>query len=335
MADYTKQSGVAGELMIRDTGGNVEFWVYTAYSLFWNGLRFSVDANGTTYNFTINYNGRGLWLQVGTVGISSDQTINFNLLTATGTTSLGGPTSMSAFINRVDPPPATTVPAAPSIVRISSVTDTTLRADFSDGGNGGKGIDSRQIVYSTNPAGVEVYFPPSTNSYANVSLFVPGKTYYFWARTHNANGWGPYSPRAQVTMLRTPDAPYPPATSEVTQTSLHVMFMFGAKNNGGSPILEWRIGYGLNATAPELYVSGSNVVLTGLLPGTNYWFWSQGRNAYGWGPLSPVYAGKTLAGAHIKVGGVWHDAVPYVRVGGVWKLVRPWARATGVWKPTS
>ncbi len=131
-------------------------------------------------------------------------------------------------------------------------------------------------------------------------------------------------------------ADVPPAPSNVgwgtiDQTSIQYMFL--NNGDGGSPVLEWQVHYGLIPTYGEYAMtSGGATPIGGLLPGKTYYFWSRGRNAIGWGPWSPRAQANTKAGARIKIGSEWKQAVPYVKIGSEWKLVRPIIKVNGTWK---
>lgn len=130
-----------------------------------------------------------------------------------------------------------------------------------------------------------------------------------------------------------PPAPKPLGVDLEEQTSMR--YKFSSTGDGGESVDEWQIGYGTSSTNVQKYLSSSGTsTITGLTPATTYYFWSRGRNAAGWGPWSARSSGRTLAGARVRVGSVWKDAVPYVRVNGVWRLAQPYVRVNGVWVPT-
>jgi hypothetical protein len=247
------------------------------------------------------------------------------LIDATGTTSIGGPTTMSVFLNRGRQPDP---PYAP---RIDAYNENAVLVNFQDGYDGGVGIDYRQFIWSTNPAGGG----PSLSVGAGQSWIgglTPGTTYYIWAQSHNAKGWSNLSGRSQFTTLRVPDPTIPVSFYDTAQTSVGYYFVAGP-SDGGAGVVEWQIGYGTDPNTPTNFLSsGGRSVITGLEPGTIYYFWSRGRNQVGWGPYSPRAAVRTVAGAAICIDNVWHDAVPYVKVSGVWHLARPWVRNAGIWK---
>lgn len=330
MTDYIKTTGSAGlgKMMIRDVGdGWVEFWFKAGYtSDYWNGMPFNWTANGETVSKKINYPTGANWYKVGWVYVTNSQTVTFRLTDGTSATGIGGPTSFSQYIER------STTPGAPSTPVISSVTDTSVYATWADGSNGNATIDQRIIGYGTNPTTVQLEVASDRST--TITGLTPGTVYYFWARTHNEKGWSPWSGRASAKTLKVPDAPTIPLLAAVRMNSVDVAFTGNADN--GSPILEYQIGYGTSSATPTSTVSATSPkTVTGLIPGSTYYFRTRARNVVGWGPWSPASSIRTIAGAYVKVGAEWKLAVPYVKVGGVWKLAEPWIRSVGVWKRTT
>lgn len=328
MTDWTKTTGVNGKLMIRDTGTTVEFWFKAGYSSDWvNGLKFSWTANGSTTNKSIDYPTGADWYHVGSVTITTSQTVTFRLVSDTSISGIGGPTSFSHAISRA------TVPAKPSTPAISSVTSTSVYATFSDGSNGGASINSRQIGYGTSSSSPQ--HTVSSDRSTTITGLTPGTTYYFWARTHNSVGYSAWSGRASAKTLKVPDAPSKPVLSNIRATTVDVKFTANA--NGGATIVGYQIGYSVNSSGSGIVTvpSDGSTTVTGLKPGTVYYFWARAQNSIGWSPWSTAVSARTIAGAYIKVGTEWKIAVPYVNVGGVWKQAEPWVRSVGVWKQTT
>lgn len=326
MVDYIKETGANGEMRIRDTGTVVEFWLRsTTPGTFAHELPWGYTVNGVTNNNReYDYKAGSGWEKFGSWTVSTDQTVTFRIFD-TGTAGFGGPTSFSVEIERA------TVPAAPSTPVISNVASTTMNVAFNDGANGGSPITNRQIGYGT------LSTPPQhiVNSDGSTTLtgLTPGTLYYVWARTQNAKGFSPWSTRVSKTTLRVPDPPNAVVISDITQVSM--IMSFTANGDGGAPILERQIGYGTSPTAPQASFTYTGVhTLTGLDPAKTYYFWTRVRNSAGWSPYSAVKAARTVAGAWVKVGAEFKEAIPYVKVDGVWELAQPWQKSAGVWRPT-
>jgi hypothetical protein len=328
MTDWTKETGNNGQLMIRDTGSNVEFWFKAGFSSDWyNGLKFSWTANGGTTNKSINYPEGADWYHVGTVSISTDQTVTFRLVSDTSIGGIGGPTSFSHAIERSERPNAPTTP------KLSNIGSTTITASFTDGPNNGAAIDSRQLGYSATTT-VDGGSIIASDGSTTVSGLVSGRKYYFWARTHNAKGYSNWSGRGYATTLKVPDAPTTPLLASITSTTVDISW--SGNGNGGSAITAYQIGYGTSSTTPSTIITATSPrVVTGLQPGVFYYFWVRAKNAVGYSPWSGYVSHRTIAGAYVKVGTTWKLAVPYVKVAGVWKIAEPWVRYVGEWKRTT
>lgn len=161
----------------------------------------------------------------------------------------------------------------------------------------------------------------------NASYFVNGSLTLYALGTASA-GTGT---RSLPSLAKVPAAPTPLSLDWIEMTTMR--YRFQGNSNGGAPIIEWQIGFGTHpSTVQHTMSSGGTSVVSGLAPGTTYYFWSRGRNAVGWGPWSARSSATTRAGAYVRVAGVWKPAVPYVRVAGVWKYANPWVNLAGVWK---
>lgn len=328
MTDYTKTTGVNGKMMIRDTGTDVEFWFKAGYSSdWWNGMPFNWTANGKTTSKSINYPTGADWYKVGEVRVTDSQTVTFRLTDGSSSSGIGGPTSFSQSIKR------DTIPAKPSTPAISSITASSVYATFSDGSNGGDAIDARQIGYGTSSSSPQ--HTVSSDRSTTISGLSSGTTYYFWARTHNSEGWSSWSGRASAKTLKVPDAPSTPLLSSARMTSVDVAF--SANGNGGSTITGYEIGWSPSSVGNPLnsVAAKSPQVVTGLIPGRVYYFRTRAKSAVGWSPWSGAASVRTIAGAYVKVGAEWKLAVPYVKVGGVWKIAEPWVKSVGTWKRTT
>lgn len=236
MADYGTGSG--GTIRIEDTGSYINITLHAgSSSTFVNGATFSWSDPLGSGSQAFNYPSGAPWLlvkQLGPFGPGQGGTVYFTL-NSTGTSGLGGPTSVSFGFSRA------TAPAAPTMIGIDQLTHQAFRVRFS--GN----------------------------------------------------------------------------------------------SDGGTPIREWQIGYGLSPTNTQYYVGsgGTTTINTSFAPGSTVYAWARGRNDVGWSGWSARASGVLLPGAKVRVSGVWKDAVPYVKVNGVWVPAIPYVRKAGVWTPTT
>lgn len=325
MTDYTRATGNSATMMIRDTGSTIEFWINSNNSSTWTDhLNWSGTVNGVGVSGSYSYKAGSGWQRFGSWGVSYSQNITFGI-GSTGTSGFGGPTSFTVSINR------STVPQAPGIVNLSQIGPYSVHAYFVGGGDGNSPILEWQIGYGTDPNATQLYMGGSE---ADIGALTPGTTYYFWARGRNAQGWGPWGPRNSATTLNVPDPPSAPVISSITQIS--AVASFTPNGDGGASITAYQIGYGINSSAPTTIISATSPQsITNLSPGITHYFWSRAQNSVGWSPWSAVTVANTIAGARIKVGTIWKDAVPYIKVNGTWKVARPWGRVAGVWKEST
>lgn len=330
MTDYQRNTGNSGIMLIRDIPEQniVEFWITSNNTTtFTDHLPWGWTINGSTGNATYNYQKGVGWVRLGNYYVSTSQDVTFRI-NDTGTSGFGGPTVFTVHINRQ------TVPPAPNPVTFSQVGSTSLTASFTSNGDGQSQIFEWQIGYGTDPNVSQ--FSNSSGLTAAISGLTPGTLYYFWSRGRNALGWGPWSARSSVTTLRVPDAPAAPSVGIYRQTSLTAAWS-PPTFDGGTSITSYELGYSTSSTGnpTTTIVSTSPQSMYNLQPGTTYYVRVRAKNNIGWSAWSAATVAKTIAGARIKSGGVWKDAVPYVRVSGVWKLASVWTKDTGVWKETS
>lgn len=326
MTDYIIGTGSSGQMLIRDHGYWVEFWITSNNgTTFAHEMPWAWNVNGTYSGWQeYRYTAGAGWRMLGSWGVGYSQTVTF-YLGATGTSGLGGPTTFNQFIFRA------VAPSSPSTPVLTNILSISIDAAFSDGADGGSAIDAREIGYGTN--GTTPSNTVSSDGSTTVTGLTPGTLYYFWARTHNAVGWSAWSARSQATTLRVPDAPAPPTLSNVGPTSVTVSW--SPPYNGGSPITGYQVGYGESSSAPTTTVAATSPqVISGLDPGVKYYFWVRAQNTVGWGPYSTSVNADTIAGARIKVAGVYKFAIAYVKDAGVWKLAVPYVKHAGVWKET-
>lgn len=327
--NYDWSIGSGGTMRIADTGTYVEFWITSNNTTSYNhALPWGYTVNGVTDNTnTYDYKQNAGWERLGSWNVTTDQTVTFRLYD-TGTNSMGTGETHTLAVERA------TIPSPPTIVTLSAITSTGVTGTFADGANGGAAIDTRQIGYGTSSTTVQTSV--TSDKSTAITGLLPGTTYYFWARTHNAKGWSAYGPRGTAKTLAVPAPPSTVVLSNIKQTQLDATFTDNANN--GATVTAREIGYGTSSSAPTTTIaSDGSTTITGLLPGTKYYFWARAQNSVGWSAYSAVAGSATmLAGVRVTVGSppVVHSAIPWVRVGGVWKVAKPWVKDPYIWRET-
>lgn len=185
MADYTAAIGT-GTIMIRDTGSYVEFWITAGngiaydYNLAWSGV-----VNGVGVGGTFRYEPGMGWRLLGSWHVSYNQNVSFTKTYNSGSSGLGGPATVNAWIQR------STVPPAPSHIGLDQITQTSMRYRFQNNGDGGSPVLEWEVGWSTSPSGA-TWFTTSggTSIFTNLN---PHQRYYFWSHGRNAHGWGPWT----------------------------------------------------------------------------------------------------------------------------------------------
>ncbi|WP_029259747.1 MULTISPECIES: fibronectin type III domain-containing protein [unclassified Microbacterium] len=184
-------TGNSGTLFIDDDGVYIRLYIENrGTQTFANGKAWSVSFSGIgndggTFNIGKGYTK----IQVGgAYAPGYSQTVTFTM-GATGTTGLGGPTSVSANIFRA------TIPGTPGTPTISEVMPQSMRLTWTIPGNGGAAIDQMLLRRSTDPNfGTYTDHPQGGGvTTAVVSGLTPGVVYYWRVYAHNAVGYSPAS----------------------------------------------------------------------------------------------------------------------------------------------
>ena len=161
---------------------------------------------------------------------------------------------------------------------------------------------------------------------------------WFGSTTADRNDYGSIGPYPRIP--KAPSQPGTPVASHVLPTSLQLDWA-ASTDNAGSAIDGYLVRRWLGTTMTGTYtdVSQTNTLTrndSGLTPGTNYTYgiYAHNGSAAGYSLVSSPVTVKTLAPAHVKVGGVWKYGVPYLKIAGVWTVGLPFVKVAGIWKAT-
>lgn len=161
------------------------------------------------------------------------------------------------------------------------------------------------------------------------------QTVTFYLRATGTSGLGgPTTFNQYIARATTPPAPNTPTFSGVAHDSLYLNWT--PNGDGGSAITSYDINYGPTSGANTTLYTGavSPQFISGLTPGTLYYFRVRANNAIGNGAWSTIVSQQTIAGVRVRDGGTWKFAIPYVKVAGVWKTAIPFVKVGGVWEET-
>lgn len=104
---------------------------------------------------------------------------------------------------------------------------------------------------------------------------------------------GPTNFSVAISRAKIPSPPTTVVLSSITSTSMHATFNDGANN--GAAIDSRQIGYGVSPTAVITTVaSDRSTDITGLTPGTQYYFWARTHNSLGYSGWAPRATATTL-----------------------------------------
>lgn len=195
MPDYSIGTGTGGALIISDDGYTVRAIVRStngATNIYAPGKGWSVYVGGGSASGLFQIRGaQDVVVWAGPV--TSTLSMQFNIA-ATGTSGLGGPTSLNVTIVR-NTPPGPMIP-----IGLDQIGPTSMRYRFEGTSSGGLAIDNYQIGYGTDPVYIQTLIDYSTGTTV-VEGLSPGTEYYFWSRAHNPVGWGVWSERINAKTL--------------------------------------------------------------------------------------------------------------------------------------
>lgn len=325
MTDYLM--GVRnGTMMIRDTGGWVEFWFQTGSSTWNNQQTWGYQANGQYIEQTYRLAQGGGWQNFGSVYVTDAQDVLFRIFGA----GLGwGTTDFWQHIDRGRVPDP---PAAPTF---SEIGQNSVRVRFDWGYDGAPSLGGLPVL----EAQIGIAGPgPNQGWYSGNNLvfygLYSGVEYLFFGRLRNEKGWSKAGAQARVRTLSVPNAPNPPRLYPINPARFIAM-LDDRPYDGGTPIREMQIAYGTDPNTAQTYVSDIKADATGLVPGGTYYIWARVRNDIGWSPWSIRQTLVLPAGVLVDVGGEYKRALPWIKVDGVWRLSIPLVNYGGIWRATS
>jgi large repetitive protein len=191
-----------------------------------------------------------------------------------------------------------TIPAAPTAIAATAVTNTTLNANW----NASAGVSGYKLEVSTDPAYGSYVFGFDIKDVGNVTTYaVTGLngsvTYYYRVRAYNASGIGATSGSITTTTLSDP-SPAPVATnaSSLAQTSFSANWNTVATATGYKLDVATDMGFTSFVSGFEDLNVGNVTTysVTGLATGTTYYFRTRSYNATGTSSNSNVKTVLTI-----------------------------------------
>jgi hypothetical protein len=300
MTDYEVASGSGGRLVIRDTGSVVEFYVQSGSTSTWFDNSHG-SYGGSAGSGTFSYPSGAPFKLIASLNVTASNDVTFSI-GATGTSGLGGPTSLSVRINRTPPPPpppTATVPETPTCSEAWGITGTYLAIHFYDGADGGSPVIAREYQYSASPSLTDQTFngsvsiaTPGNGTVERYDL-TPGTTYWWRERVANSIGWSSWSIPRWANTLGYPAAPSSSEAWNISGTVTSIHFYDGS--NGGAAITAREYQYSASPSLTDQTFNGAisyslpadnTITRYDLTPGTTYWWRGRVANSVGWSPWS-------------------------------------------------
>lgn len=195
MVDYIRSTGATGQMMLRDLGGTVEFWLNSnSYQTWFESEQFSYSSPNGSGSWNAGYAYGGGWQRIGFINVTSNGNVSWTI-PDTETYGFGGPTTQTVYITRA------TAPAAPTIKEIDTIRHQSFRTLITAGGNGGSAINGYQVGYGTSTTTPSDFATASGTTVQVNTNRKPGEKLYVWARAKNVVGYGAWSARKEVTLL--------------------------------------------------------------------------------------------------------------------------------------
>lgn len=198
-----------------------------------------------------------------------------------------GLVNVSIAINNLTLPTIPRQPSAPSRPSASAIDNNSMTVKFSHQGSIPATQYQLQRSTSSNFSGATTI---SSSGTSNISGLTPGTTYYYRARSGNAAGWSGWS--STLTTYTQPQA-NTPTIDTISATGMRVVF---GRTGGNSGSTTWELQRATNSsfTAGVTTISSTGTsVISGLVPGTTYYYRARGKNSSGTGPWSGTRSATT------------------------------------------
>lgn len=190
-------TGTSGTLEITDDGSTVQaVIVNTNGATHVAALGWSLTIGSGSASGTVAISGAGTYIVWSSGWGPPTVSMTFNMASS-GTSGLGGPTSVGATINR------STVPSVVRSVTVTNIGPTSAQVNFTaPASNGGSALISYLIrISKNNPANVAPYTDKVGNSGTVLTGLTPATQYYVTVYALNGVGYSPLSPSVAVKTL--------------------------------------------------------------------------------------------------------------------------------------
>lgn len=192
------------------------------------------------------------------------------------------------------------VPSKPGTPMTSAVSASGMTVSWSSAAGNGSAVTTYQLQIASDSSFTTDLrtIDAGLDLTEVISGLSPATTYYLRVRALNSVGWGPWSStKTQATVATTPSEPRNVTASNPTSVSVDVSWDAPA-TTGGSDITGYDLAYSTSSTFASnvetlsLNTSRSTSV-TGLNPGTTYYFLVRAKNGVGAGPWSTAVSQAT------------------------------------------
>lgn len=223
----------------------------------------------------------------------------FGLVASTGNLTDSLKSTLNTFITL---PTIDLLPGAPGPTMFSNYSTAPtphVTASWAAPAQTGSGLTGVQQQIAGNSSFSSPYFTHDPGSWGTSTVWndlVKGFTYYFRTRARTSAGWGPWSATSQFTPPTTvPSVPGLPTFSNITPTSLKVTWTASADNGGRTVTYRLQRSTSSSMTSPtSTTTTGTSVTITGLSPGTTYYFRVRAENDVGNSAYSPSASGVNV-----------------------------------------